>query len=311
MSKLRDALAPDGRQAGVAAGGLATEPGGHVLRVEPDAVDAARFERLAQDGHRLLAADAAARGRLAEALALWRGEPLADVADADFALPEIRRLEELRLMAMEDRLEADLALGGHAAAIPELEALLAPNPLRDRLRGQLMLVLYRSGRPGEALRVAGEGRRLVSEELGIDPSPELARLEALILRQDPALDSAAAQQRSRRARNPYKGLRAFGEGDAADFFGREALVEPLVERLRQVVREGRLLAVVGPSGSGKSTVVAGLVPAVRAWAADGQPWQVAVMVPGSTPFAELAGALAAAGHAVGSPVVAEADARGT
>jgi len=311
VSRLRDAIAP-GRRAGDPAGGLETEAGGYVLRVDPDAIDAVRFERLAREGHRLLPDDpVSASSTLGEALGLWHGDALGDVAYADFAQAEIRRLDELRLGALEDRLEAALGLGGHVGAVGELEALLASNPLRERLRGLLMLALYRSGRQAEALRVAGTGRRLLSEELGIDPSPELVRLEAQILAQDPELDlprqELAAATRS--ARNPYKGLRAFGEADSADFFGREALVGRLVARLEEVAHAGRLLVVVGPSGSGKSSVVrAGLIPALRETpAADGGGWQVAMMVPGQAPFRELAAALAAAGHPVADTEVDRAE----
>ena len=296
VSRLRDALAP-GRRPGAAAGGLVTEAGGYVLRADPEAIDAVRFERLAREGHALLADDpAAARAELAEALGLWRGDPLLDVAYADFAQAEIRRLDELRLGALEDRLDAEIALGAHATAIPELEALLEANPLRERVRALLMLALYRAGRQAEALRVAGAGRRLLSEELGIDPSPEVAQLETRILAQDPALAARPARGAVRRGRNPYKGLRPFGEADSADFFGRENLLGRLLDRLEDVVHDGRLLAVVGPSGSGKSSVVrAGLVPALRAGAlAEGRPWQIVTMLPGVAPFLELAAALARA-----------------
>lgn len=295
VSRLRDALAP-GRPAGSPAGGLETEAGGYVLRTDPESIDAVRFERLMRDGHRrLVGAPEEARALLLEALELWRGEPLVDVAYADFAQAEVRRLKELRLSALEDRLEADLALGNHLAVVAELEALLAGSPLRERLRGLLMLALYRSGRQAEALRVAGEGRRLLSEELGIEPSPELAQLEARILGQDPMLEAIPGPgvERAPVRRNPYKGLRAFGEADSGDFFGREALVGRLLARLDEVIHDGRLLVVVGPSGSGKSSVVrAGLVPAVRAgMLADGDPWRIATMVPGVAPFHELAAAL--------------------
>ncbi len=234
VSRLRDALSP-GRRPGDGGGCLQTEAGGYVLRVAPEAIDAVRFERLAREGHARLSEDpAGARATLIEALGLWRGDALGDVAYAEFAQAEIRRLEEMRLGALEDRLEAELALGGHLAAIGELESLLEANPLRERLRGLLMLALYRSGRQAEALRVAGSGRRLLSEELGIDPSPDLVRLEAQILAQDPALDaSRGATPAPRAARNPYKGLRAFGEADRADFFGREALVRRLLGRIER------------------------------------------------------------------------------
>jgi len=292
VSKLRDALEP-GRRRGESAGVLATDPAGYVLRTGPDQVDAARFERLYAEGRALLADDpAGAATRLAEALALWRGQAYADLVDESFAQPEIRRLEDLRLRAFEDRIEADLTLGRHAETIGELEGLIAGNPLRERLRGQLMRALYRAGRQAEALRAFQDGRRLLAEDLGIDPSPELQQLEGWILRQDPRLDGPAAR---RATRNPYKGLRPFGEDDSGDFFGREALVARLVERLGHVARAGRFLAVVGPSGSGKSSAVrAGVVPALRAGALPGsERWRIALMLPGGRPFRELAAALRA------------------
>ncbi len=294
VSRLRDALEP-GRTRGSSNGILATEPGGYVLRADPESVDAARFERLASQGRALLTGDpAAASAHLEEALALWRGDPYADISDQPFAQPEIRRLEELRLRALEDRLDADLALGRHADVIEELEALVAQQPLRERLRGQLMVALYRAGRQAEALRTYGEGRQVLADELGIDPGPELQQLEGWILRQDPRLEPRAGR---RAVRNPYKGLRPFGEADCADFFGREALVARLVERFGEVARSGRFLLVVGPSGSGKSSVVrAGLVPAIRGGALPGSGrWPVAVMQPGTRPLRELAAALGAAG----------------
>jgi len=296
VSRLRDALEP-GRPRGQPNGVLATEPAGYVLRVAPDQVDVVRFERLIAEGRSRLADDpGAAHDRLADALALWRGDPYADLADESFVQPEIRRLGELRVRALEDRLEADLALGRHANVIEELVALVAEHPLRERLRGQLMVALYRAGRQAEALRAYGEGRQVLADELGIDPGPELQQLEGWILRQDPRLDRPEPR---RAVRNPYKGLRPFGEGDSADFFGREVLVARLVARLGEVARSGRLMTVVGPSGSGKSSAVrAGLMPALRAGALPGsEHWRIAVMLPGTQPFRELAAALRAIGPA--------------
>jgi len=312
VSRLRDALSP-GRRPGDAGGGLETEAGGYILRVAPDAIDAIRFERLVREGHGLLRTDpSGARATLIEALGLWRGDPLLDVAFAEFAQAEIRRLEELRLGALEDRLEAELALGEHLVAIGELESLLDANPLRERLRGLLMLGLYRSGRQAEALRIAGTGRRLLSEELGIDPSPELVQLEAQMLAQDPVLDLPRPAPASRPPRNPYKGLRSFGEADSADFFGREALVGRLLARLEEVVHGGHLLVVVGPSGSGKSSVVrAGLLPALRTGALEGSArWQIATMVPGTAPFRELAAGLVSSGCRVDADAVEAAERSG-
>ncbi len=251
----------------------------------------------------------AAAKRLQAALALWRGAAYAEIADESFAQPEIRRLEELRLRAIEDRIEADLALGRHHDVIGELETLVAADPLRERLRGQLMTALYRAGRQAEALRTYQEGRRLLSEELGIDPSPELQRLEGWILAQDARLDGPAQR---RAVRNPYKGLRPFGEQDSADFFGRESLIARLLERLGQVARAGRFLAVVGPSGCGKSSVIrAGLVPALRAGALPGsERWLVALMSPGAHPMREMAAALRAPGAGTPARVDIQLERRG-
>ncbi len=134
------------------------------------------------------------------ALALWRGNALADLAYEEFARTEIERLEELRLVATEERIDAELALGRHDTLIAELESLVAKHPLRERLRGQLMLALYRSGRQAEALRVYADTRMRLVDELGIEPSQPLRDLEQAILRQDPALDLPRPAARKRRRR---------------------------------------------------------------------------------------------------------------
>jgi DNA-binding SARP family transcriptional activator len=167
---------------------LVTKPWGYVLRTDPDAVDLHRFERLVAQARPLAAGDRAAQ--LAEALALWRGPPLADLADEPALVGEVARLEELRLSALEHRIDAELELGRHDDVIPQLEALVGEEPLRERLRGQLILALYRSGRQAEALETYRETRRVLVEELGIEPSAELRELERAILRQDPLLVAA-------------------------------------------------------------------------------------------------------------------------
>jgi len=174
-------------------GVLATRGSGYMLDVPPDAVDADRFERLAANGQELLLAGdpASAIEKLRAALELWRGSPLADLASQPFAHPEIARLEELRLAALEDRIEADLALGRHAAVTPELERLAREHPLRERLRAQLMLALYRCGRQSEALDVYRDTRRALVEELGLEPGPPLQRLERAILAQASELEPPA------------------------------------------------------------------------------------------------------------------------
>ena len=163
--------------------------GGYRLAVDPDDVDAARFERLVAKGRTALAAGDPCTGAalLREALGLWRGPALVDVEDAAFAAGPVARLEELRLAATEDRIEADLALGRGAELAPEAEELATAHPLRERLRGQLMRVLYLAGRQGDALAVYEDTRRLLAERLGVDPSPALSAVHLAILRADPAL----------------------------------------------------------------------------------------------------------------------------
>ena len=184
VSRLRKTIDPE--ESGV----LGTRPPGYVLRVEDEEIDCRRFERLVVEGRQALETDPKqAVARLREALALWRGEALAEFAYQPFAQVEIARLEELRLTALEDRIEADLELGRHSDVVPELQVLAATNPLRERLCGQLMLALYRSGRQAVALEVYRERRRSLDEELGLEPSAALRQLEQAMLTQDPSLGS--------------------------------------------------------------------------------------------------------------------------
>ena len=164
---------------------IVTQPPGYVIRVGPNELDLLRFERLVDDAEHA-APDMAAK-LLREAIELWRGMPLADVAHESFAQTEIVRLEELRLRAIELRLEADLAVGRARELVGELEPLVRENPLRERLRGALMRALYGAGRQAEALEVYRQTRALLIDELGIEPSPALQELERAILRQDPAV----------------------------------------------------------------------------------------------------------------------------
>ena len=172
------------------AAAIETRSPGYVLHVEPDRLDLDRFERWTHEaGQAHNRSDHATAVELAaKALELWRGAPLADVAYEPFAQTAIGRLEELRLAALEQRFEAELALGRHASVLAELEALVWDNPLRERLRGLLMLGLYRAGRQAEALEAYRTARELLVGELGIEPSRALAELQQAILAQDPALD---------------------------------------------------------------------------------------------------------------------------
>jgi DNA-binding SARP family transcriptional activator len=164
---------------------LVTHAPGYVLKVEPDQIDARRFERALADARRLPAQER--RDRLQAALDLWRGPALAEFAFDDFAQSEIRRLEELRLIVLGERIDADLELGRHSDVIGQLEALVRDHPLRETFRRQLMLALYRAGRQAEALEVYQDARARFIDELGIEPGPELKRLQSEILRHEAGL----------------------------------------------------------------------------------------------------------------------------
>jgi predicted ATPase/DNA-binding SARP family transcriptional activator len=219
--------------------------GGYVLDVPADSVDIHRYEQVVLAARQSAEDDPEhAVGLYAAAEALWRGAALADFAYEEFAQPAINRLSELRLAALEERIDLGLTLGRSDDGIIELEALAAAHPLRERLRGQLMLALYRAGRQADALRVYQDGRQILAEELGLDPGPELRRLEAAILAQDPELDApqpadARPSPASRRGAVP------------------EALT-PLIgrdEELRELTRlaaDHRFLCLVGPGGVGKT-----------------------------------------------------------
>ncbi len=176
VAQLRKLLTP---------GLLLTEPPGYVLRVDPDRIDAERFTRLIEKADASPPREAAEK--LREALALRRGRPFADFAYDEFARPETMRLEELELAALEARIEADLQLGRHAALAGELDSLVSAHPLRERLRGQQMLALYRSGRQADALAAYRNARETLVEELGLEPSEELQQLQKRILAHDPRL----------------------------------------------------------------------------------------------------------------------------
>jgi DNA-binding SARP family transcriptional activator len=194
-----------------------TRSPGYLLQIDRNDVDAFRFERMLGEVKGLSPADRSTR--LSEALAMWRGPPLADFAFEAFAQAEIRRLEELYAVAVEERIEADLELGRHGGLIGELEALVSDHPLRERLRGQLMVALYRSGRQAEALHAYHDARHALVEELGVEPGRPLRELFSAILRHDAALE-------------PNGGEAAAGDEHL------EAIARALVD--------GRLVLVLGP-----------------------------------------------------------------
>jgi DNA-binding SARP family transcriptional activator len=190
ISELRKLLGP--------AHGIETRPPGYALRLAPEQFDLHHFERLAADAKRVFESGDAKRAAelLRDALGLWRGPPLADVGYESFAQPAIGRLEEIRLAAVEQRVDAELALGGHAQLVGELEQLVAEHPLQERFAEQLMLALYRSGRQAEALDVYRAARKRLVEALGLEPTSALQALERAILGHDPSLEPVRAAPES-------------------------------------------------------------------------------------------------------------------
>ena len=219
---------------------LETKASGYLLRVGSGELDLGRFEELRD------------QGKLREALALWRGPPLADFAYHRFAQGEIVRLDELRLDCLERRIEQDLAAGRHAEVIGELEALARAHPLREHVRAQLMRALYRCGRQAEALAAYQDARHVLVEELGIEPGQDLRELERAILRQDRLLEAAAG------ARRP-------AEAGRAPFVGRERELADLVAGLEDAIAgRGRLFLLVGEPGIGKSRLADELIAHAKA-----------------------------------------------
>jgi predicted ATPase len=251
VSALRRALGPAGPAL------VVTRPPGDALEAGPEQLDAGRFERLVAEATALGpdAGPGAAR-LLAEALALWRGPALAEFADRPWAQAEAVRLEELRLAAREALVELRLAAGGHAGLVGELEGLVGAYPTRERLRGQLMVALYRSGRQADALGVYAETRRVLAEELGIDPSPELQRLQRQVLVQDPALEAAAADRQQPRHNLPER---------LTSLVGRE--VE--LREVAKLVEQHRLVTVTGPGGAGKTSLAVAVAERLVARHPDG------------------------------------------
>ena len=257
--RLRKALGPDA---------LVTDAGGYALDVAPDALDSAVVERLAAEADRVRADDPAqARRLLATALELWHGEPLAGLP-GPYAETQRSRLAEWHIGLVESRLALDLELGAHTEAVSELTALSAEHPLRERLRALLMLALYRSGRQAEALGVFADTRRLLADELGIDPSAELTDLHQRILEADPGLaaplDAAGPAEIVRPAQLP---------ATVADFTGRDAFVDELSGLLTEGTEHSDVMAisaVAGIGGVGKTALALAVAHAARDHFPDGQ-----------------------------------------
>jgi DNA-binding SARP family transcriptional activator len=255
VSGLRKLLEPDRASEDVYRV-ILTRGSGYEIRLQREQLDLGVFERLRSEGRHALARGEPERAaaRLREGLALWRGTPLADVAYEPFAQTEIARLEELRVATLEDRLEADLASGRHSELVGELEALVKEYPLRERLRRQLMLALYRAGRQAEALEAYQAARRALVKELGIEPGRELRELQQAILRHDPSLDVVSAGGEADEA----------GEELNGDFVGREAELGALLADLEDALAgRGRLCLLVGEPGIGKSRLADELIRRAR------------------------------------------------
>ena len=266
VSRLRKAL---GANAAVQTRGR-----GYMLTVRDGELDLDRFVELHARGRTALAEEdpSSAAALLHEALALWRGVPFGDLAYDAFVQAELSRLEELHLTCVEDRIDADLALGRHASVVGELERLVAEHPLRERLREQLMLALYRSHRQAEALEAYQQARRVLVEELGIDPGRALRDLEQAILRQDPALEHVAPLARPADVADEAR----------ASFVGRNAELAELVAGLDELAGgRGRLFLLAGEPGIGKSRLADELIRQAsargvrvlvgRCWEAGGAP----------------------------------------
>lgn len=230
----------------------------YALAIEPDVIDAVRFERLVSTArrHSLHSEFDRAADAYARALGLWRGAAYPDVTEWEPAVVEAMRLEEIRRSAEEELLDARLRAGDHRAVIPEAERLVREAPLREDRWAILALANYQTGRQAEALAVVRAARERLLDDLGIEPGARLTQLETGILRQDPALTPATLVMRVS-PDCPYPGLAAFGTEDADEFFGRDGEIDEILAR----VAPGSITAVAGPSGSGKSSLMlAGVVP---------------------------------------------------
>ncbi|GAA2422307.1 hypothetical protein GCM10010191_37560 [Actinomadura vinacea] len=283
-SGLRRLLEPD-RDGGYRI--MASVGDGYALRLPPEALDAALFERDVAAAARARSAGrpAAARELLRTGLSRWRGEPLAGVP-GPYARAQRIRLAERRLAALETRLELDLELGAHAELVPELSALVAAHPLRERLRGRLMLALHRAGRHAEALAVYAETRRTLVEDLGIEPGQDLAALHQRLLTESKHIGPDEPVPAGR----PPAQL----PGDVPDFTGRARLVEELAALLAEPRRAVALVPIAGPAGVGKTALALHVAHRVRARFPDGQLY-VNLRVAGTDPHPVLGAFLPALG----------------
>ena len=275
VSQLRRWLQPDWASRCHAEPLLETRPRGYLLHVEADALDADRFRAMVERSRRLVRSDAvqAAADGLRQALGLWRGAALADVPRTPSVAAAAAQLDELRIAAVEDRIEAELAIGRHSELVCELSSLVSRHPLQERLRGQLMLALYRSGRQAEALQAYQAARRMLLEELGIEPGRALRQLQRAILTADPALEPAGERTPVLAAAAPSAPVPpAQLPADVADFTGRDRHLR----QLHQLLAASRhttavpISAIVGGVGTGKTALAIHWAHQVRHQFDDGQ-----------------------------------------
>ncbi|MBV9193878.1 MAG: winged helix-turn-helix domain-containing protein [Solirubrobacterales bacterium] len=306
VSQLRKAL-------GGARGRIATRAPGYMLRLDRDELDFYCFERLVREADGAEPAEAAAK--LREALGLWRGAPLDDLSYASFAQPAIRRLEELRLAALEKRIEAELELGRHTDLVGELETLVQEHPLREHLHAQLMLALYRCGRQADALAAYQNARRVLVEQLAIEPSAPLRRLEQAILCQEASLDLAPTiaagaprvalvSESSRSGPHEDRNARHNLPAQVSSFVGRERQLN----ELRQLLSRARVITLTGTGGVGKTRLALQLAASVldgsgdEAWFVDLGPLTDATLV--ATKLAGVLGVREQRGRSLPPSVIA-------
>jgi predicted ATPase/DNA-binding SARP family transcriptional activator len=288
-SRLRRALAPDQV--------VVSKPPGYLLALDPERIDAVRFERLIAEAHAAGRPERVA-GLLRAALGLWRGEALADFPAAPAARAAATRLEELRLAALEGRIEADLALGRQARVVGELQALVEREPLRERLHGQLMRALYATGRQADALAAYRRACEVLAERAGLDPGPELRALELAILAQDPALPTAQGPALLKPTAHVPGTPEKATPGTAVTAPAPSNLRAPLtsfvgredeITRVRALLGKGRLVTLTGPGGAGKTRLAIEVATRLMAeggagpdgaWLADLAPLRDTALLPG-------------------------------
>lgn len=263
VSKLRRALADAGEP-----GCITTGPAGYRLEIDRDAVDALRFEALVQEARTVTDDPASVTEMLGRGLDLWRGTPLGGVPETELAGAVRARLEELRKAAVDDVTDAQLTLGLHDRLVPELEALVAEDPLRERRWGQLIRALYGSGRQADAMRAFQRARDVLVEQIGVEPGADLRRLEAAVLAQDESVLGAPKREASNAPIGDGFRRRGNVRHPVGPCFGRSAELDVLVG----LVEQHRLVTITGPGGVGKTRLALELCATIKDHVADGVWW---------------------------------------